>query len=444
MSLFSTLNVGASGLGAASTGLGVAGDNIANIGTIGFKQSRASFADFLPQDVFGLSGTSQIGTGVATNTVSTLFGQGTLEESDSSLDMAISGNGFFMVRNGPAEYFTRAGEFYMDDAGYVTTASGLRLQGFPATDGDLSPVIGDLKVSTATLPGAATSSIVMDAVLSAETAPGADLAALDFHGTGAGTNTIAEAADAADFTTSITVYDSVGVAHDVTVCFERTDASNWSWRAISDATEVFDGTGTAYSTTDGSAFELASGTATFGTDGTLTGVTQTDTAGWTFFGASAQSIAFDFGIDAATGLPSDGSLSMTGSESAVSTLTQDGMTTGELSRLRVEDDGTIVGSYTNGEELTLGQVALATFKADNGLVRLGGTLFAASAYSGEPALGVAGTGGRGTLSGNALEKSNVDLEEQFVNMITMQRSYQASAKVVSAADESLQVLVNLI
>lgn len=444
MSLFSTLNVGASGLGAASTGLGIAGDNIANIGTTGFKQSRVTFADFLPQDCFGLAGTSQIGTGVATNAVSTLFGQGTLEESDSSLDMAISGNGFFMVRNGPAEYFTRAGEFYMDDAGYVTTAGGLRLQGFPATDGELSPVIGDLKVSTATLPGVATDTVVMDAVLSAETVPGADLAALDFYGTGAGANTIAEAADAADFTTSVTVYDSVGVAHDVTVCFERTDANNWSWRALSDATEVYDGTGAAYSSTEGSAFELASGTLTFDTDGKLSGVTQTDTSGWTFFGASPQSIALDVGLDAATGLASDGSLTMTGSESAVSAITQDGMTTGELSRLRVDDDGTIVGSYTNGEELTLGQVALATFKSDNGLVRLGGTLFAASAYSGEPALGVAGTGGRGSLSGNALEKSNVDLEEQFVNMITMQRSYQASAKVVSAADESLQVLVNLI
>lgn len=444
MSLFSTLNVGASGLGAASTGLGVAGDNIANIGTIGFKQSRASFADFLPQNVFGLSGTSQVGTGVATNTVSTLFGQGTLEESESALDMAISGQGFFVVRGGAQEFYTRAGEFYMDDAGYVTTASGLRLQGYPATDGELSPVIGDLQVSTATLPGSATSSIVMDAVLSAETEPGADLAALDFFGTGAGANTIAEAADAADFTTSITVYDSLGVAHDVTVCFERDDANNWSWRAIADATEVYDGTGAAYSTTDGSAFELASGTVSFDSDGNLTGVTQTDTAGWTFFGATAQSMTFDFGFDPATGLASEGALSMSGSESAVATLTQDGMTTGELTMLRVNDDGTVVGSYTNGEELTLGQVALATFKAENGLTRLGGTLFAATAYSGEPALGVAGTGGRGSISGNALEKSNVDLEDEFVNMITMQRSYQASAKVVTVADESLQVLVNLI
>ena len=149
MSLFSTLNVGASGLGAASVGLGIAGDNIANIGTTGFKQTRASFADFMPQDVFGLSGTGRMGTGVATNRVSTMFGQGTLDASDSALDMAISGNGFFVVDSPTQSYYTRNGEFYMDKDGYVTTSSGLRLQGYQATDGALNPMISDLRVNTA-------------------------------------------------------------------------------------------------------------------------------------------------------------------------------------------------------------------------------------------------------------------------------------------------------
>jgi len=443
MSLFSTLNVGASGLGAASVGLGIAGDNIANIGTTGYKQTRATFADFMPQDVFGMAGTGRVGTGVATNRVSTLFGQGTLEGSDSAMDMAISGRGFFMV-NGPTQsFYTRNGEFYVDTEGFVTTANGLRLQGYPAQGGTLSPSLGDIQLSTGTLPGQATSEITLDAVLAADTTVGTGLAALDFYGTGTGANTIADAASAAAYSTSMTVYDSLGVSHNVTVAFERSGANDWSWRAVTDASAVYDAAGAPYSATAGDAFEIASGTLTFDTDGNLTAVTQADTAGWTFQGASAQTITMDFGLDAA-GTATEGSMRMSGNESAVSGLVQDGMGSGELSGVTVGDDGTITGTYTNGEELTLGQVALATFKADSGLVRQGGTLFAASVYSGEPAVGVAGTGGRGALSGNALERSNVELEDQFVAMITNQRAYQANAKVISAADQSLQVLVNLI
>ncbi len=445
MSLFSTLHVGASGLGAASIGLGVAGDNIANIGTTGFKQTRASFADFLPQDTFGLARSGQMGTGVATNNISTLFGQGSIDVSDSSLDMAISGDGFFVVRNGAQDFYTRNGEFYVDESGYVTTGAGLRLQGYQATDGLVSTLTSDIQVSTATLPGQATSEVVFDAVLSAEEPTSATLSAIDFFGTGAGLNTIEEGADAAAFTTSMTIYDSLGVGHDVTVMFERDTANQWTWRAVADASEVYDtATGTAYTATEGFGFEVATGTVTFDVNGDLTGVTQTDTTGWNFFGAGAQNPVFDFGIDPATGNALDGLLTMSGAESSVSAVSQDGMTTGELSTINVEDDGTITGTYTNGEELTLGQVLLATFQADNGLKRVGGTLFAETAYSGQPALGIAGTGGRGTVSGSSLERSNVELEDQFVNMITSQRMYQASAKVVSSADESLQVLVNLI
>lgn len=446
MSLFSTLNVGASGLGVASTGLAVAGDNIANIGTTGYKQSRASFADFLPQNVFGLAEGGQVGTGAATNNVATLFGQGTLEDSDSALDMAISGNGFFVVQDGQDAFYTRNGEFYVDDTGYVVTASGLRLQGHNADDGTLSPAVDDIRLDTSVLSGEATTALVLEAQLSAETDTGTDLAVLDFYGTGTGTNTILEAGDAADFATSTTIYDSLGVGHEVTVLFERTTSTDWTWRAVVDATETFDGTGTAFSATEGDAFEVSTGTLTFDTDGVMTGFTQTDTSAttpWTFEAAAASTITFDFGIDTA-GVATDGDVVMAGDESAVSAIGQDGRSTGYLSSLSVADDGTVTGSYTNGEEITLAQVLLATFKAESGLVRAGGTMFKETVDSGEPAVWIAGTGGRGTLSGNALEKSNVSLEDQFVNMISSQRSYQASAKVITTADESLQALMNIV
>ena len=443
MSLFSTLNVGASGLGAASAGLGVAGDNIANVGTTGFKESRATFADFMPRSVFGLAGQGRMGTGVAVSRVSTLFGQGSIDASDSALDMAIDGNGFFMVSSPTQTFYTRNGEFFVDKSGHVTTADGLRVQGYPAASGLLSPTVGDLTVSSATLPGIATSSVVVNASLSADTVPGADLAALQFYGTGGGGTSIAEAADAADFTTSMTVYDSLGVGHDVAVCFERASDGAWNWRALADASEVMDITGNPYSANAGEGFELASGTISFDTDGNPVASSQVSTADWNFRGASGQNVRFDFGVDA-LGVATAGSLRTSGNTSSVTSLVQDGRGAGELASVRVGPDGLVVGSYTNGEQQVLGQVAVATFEAEGGLVRMGGTLFASSVTSGEPAVGVAGTGGRGSLAGNALERSNVELEEQFVNMITHQRAFQANAKVVSMADEALQVLVNLV
>lgn len=446
MSLFSTLNTGASGLGVASMGLSVAGDNIANLSTTGFKQTRATFADFLPQDTFGMSGVGKLGTGAATNRVSTMFGQGTIETSDSSLDMAISGGGFFVVNDGDQSYYSRNGEFLLDDEGYIVTGAGLRLQGYDATDGTLSPAISDLRLEDTTIPGEATTAVTLDALLSADTEVGTDLAAIDLYGTGTGASTIAEAGEAADFSTSVTVYDSLGAGHEVTVLFERSGTSDWTWRAVADASEATDATGAAFTTEDGYGFEVATGTVSFDTSGAVSAFTQTDTSAttpWTFLGAEATAIEFDFGMDAA-GAEGDGGLTMAGSESAVTAITQDGMTTGTLSSLSVDGDGVISGSYTNGEELVLGQVVLASFAADSGLVRMGGTLFAATADAGAPVIGAAGSGSLGSVTGSALESSNVELEDQFVQMITAQRAYQASAKVITAADESLQTLVQLL
>ncbi len=443
MSLFSTLGVGASGLNVASVGLGVAGDNIANIGTTGYKHTRATFADFLPQNVFGLSGVGQLGTGAATNYLSTQFAQGSINSSDSSLDMAIGGNGFFVVNDGNQSSYTRNGEFYMDDNGFITTASGLNLQGYNAVNGAVSGAIGDLQIDETTIPPAVTTTVVADATLSAETVPGVDLAAIDMYGTGTGTNTLTEAGDAADFTMGTTIYDTLGVAHDVTVLFERSGTSDWIWRAVTDATQVYDTTNTAFSTTADSGFEIANGTVSFDTDGNISAFTQTNTSTttpWTFQGAAAQDVAFDFGMDS-TGVATDGAVTMVGDESSVQALSQDGRSAGILSSLAVSDDGTITGSYTNGEDLVVGQVALATFTAESGLIRAGGTLFTASSAAGAPAVGAAGTGTRGTISGSALEGSNANLEDEFVNMITAQRMYQANAKVITAADESLQTLM---
>lgn len=443
MSLFSTLHTGSSGLGVSSTYLSVIGDNIANINTTGYKQTRASFADYMPQDVFGLAGSGKIGTGAATNTVATLFGQGTLQDTDSATDLAINGNGFFVVSNGSQDYYTRNGTFGIDDSGYLVDASGLRVQGYGVNDGSLSSVVGDVQLDTSNVPGTATTSVVVDAMLNAEEDTTDDLTAMDFYGTGTGVNTIAEAADVADFSTSVTIYDSEGVGHDCTLLFERTSETDWSWRAVTDASEVYDSTSTAYATDSGYGFELATGTVSFDSSGNPTAFTQTDTTGYTFLNAATTSVAFDFGIDA-TGTVTDGNLTTGDTESTLTSISQDGSAPGSLSSISVSDDGTVVGAYTNGEEATLGQVVLATFKSDAGLERVGGTLFAATSAAGDPSIGVAGTGSRGSISGYALEQSNVELEDQFVAMITAQRTYQANSKVISTVNDTLSGLLQIL
>lgn len=446
MSLFSTMNVGASGLGVSSTWMNVIGDNIANLNTTGYKQGRASFADFLPQHVFGVGGGGVVGAGAVNNTVATLMGQGALETTSSSLDMAINGNGFFAVSDGRDTFYTRAGEFGVDDSGYIVNAAGLRVQGYSGDAGVLAAGYGDMQIPTSGLAAEATTEITLEANLSAETEIGAELAALDFYGTGAGTSTLLEAGAAADFSTSATVYDSRGVGHDVTILFERTGTNDWSYRAVCDASEAYDSTGTAYASESGSAFELASGSVTFDADGNVSGFSQADTSAttaWTFAGSETPELSFDFGMDSA-GATTDGVLTMTGTESTVTAIAQDGNMAGQLTGVSVGADGTITGAYDNGESLAIGKVAIAMFKAPDQMERIGSSLYRATPGAGDAAISAAGTGGRGSIAGNALEKSNVNLEDQFVQMITAQRSYQASSRVISTANDTLQQLLQLV
>jgi flagellar hook protein FlgE len=438
MSLFSTLNTGASGLGVQSAALSVIGDNIANISTTGYKGSRASFADYMPQSTSTLAGAGTIGSGSGLNTIATLFGQGSLTTTSSATDMAVSGDGFFMVQDGNETFYTRAGEFYLDDDGYLVNASGYNVQGYTATDGTLTTSVDDLLIDTNPTAASPTSTITMSAVLNSEMDPAAVLSSALLNGDG--TESWDDVITDDCFTSSITIYDEMGEAHEVTVAFERDDTTGWSWYALVDGAEV--------GLTEDSPFVIADGTCTFDSDGTLTAfsgtsaVTGDPSLAWDN-GASMSTFDFEFGMDSA-GTAIDGSLSMSGTDSAVSAMSQDGYPLGEISDISVATDGTITGSYTNGEEITLGQVVLATFTSEAGLERLGSNMYRATSASGDPAVGAPGSGGRGDLYSYALESSNVELEDEFVNMITSQRGYQAAARVISTADETLQELVNLV
>lgn len=443
MSLFSTMNTATSGLGAASSRMGVIGDNIANLNTTGFKGSRANFADFLPQDVFGLAGPTQLGKGAALDGISTLHAQGSIDQSTNALDMAISGNGFFVVNDGVQDFYSRNGTFFLDEDGFVINTQELNLQGYNATDGVLGATVEDLQIDLDPIAPDATTTITMTANLSAEadfaTTP---VAGLTFDGN---TDTLEDAANQGDFATSISVYDSLGIPHQVTVVFERTATGDWSYYSLVDASEV---TSTSLPTggTAGNAYQIATGTLSFDTDGNLTTFTETLTSAtdpWSFAGATAQDFTMEFGIDAA-GTAIDGRLRQHNGDSNVSAVAQDGFPTGNLTSLSVDSDGIIYGEYTNGEEFVMGQVVLAKFPSNAGLERVGNTLFRATLDSGAPAVGSPDTGGRGVVAGNALEKSNVDLEDEFVSMITAQRTFQANARVINTSNDTLQELVNLV
>jgi len=447
MSLFNTLQTGASGLGVSGASLGVIGDNIANLNTTGFKRSRANFADMLPQGAFGFAGPQQMGRGAGLNSISTQHSQGSLSASGSSLDIAINGSGFFQVKAGSESFYTRDGAFGLDAEGFMTTPGGYRLQGYGADDGVVSPVVGDMHIDQRPIPPQVTEDITLSMTFAKQDpdpTSGYDTTIADAQAAGSLDGTgiaVEDFADGGDHATSVTIYDSLGQPHDAVVVFEQTADNEWTYSMVIDGGET-DVAGAV----EGAALEVMSGTMSFDADGQLTGVTQAVSgAAWSWPGAQPWTPSLDLGMDPVTGDPTDGAANMTSNgDSATLSVSQDGYAQGNLDNLQVDDEGNILGRYTNGEEIVLGQLAIATFDAEGGLERSGGNMFRATLASGDPAMGVAGSGSRGSTVGYALERSNVDLETEFVDMIQAQRSYQANAGVVSTADEVLQELVQLV
>ncbi len=450
MSLFSTMYVSASGLEASAANLGVIGDNIANVNTVGFKGGRASFADLIPQNIGGLGGGGQIGRGTALSTISTHFGQGNLTASGNVSDLAISGEGFFQVRDPEGSlYYTRNGGFIKDQEGYLTLG-GLRLQGYQAVDGNLTGNLDDLQIDESSeRPHAETDELLIAASLAADAIfedasglPDTPLtsalgAGVPPDGTNASDPDLTSLSTLADFESSITVFDSRGVAHDVNIFFERTAADTWNWVAAVDAGET--------GGIEGKAHVIDGGELEFDSSGTLINRTASTflAASWSFDGSNQPAIDFQFGLDD-TGATTGGSMSVSGSQSVVTSITQNGAGKGELMAYNVDTEGKVVGSYSNGEEVTLGQVALATFPAESGLQRVGSGLYRTTHATGDVLVGEPLSGDRGAIYSYSLEKSNVNLETQFIDMIQAQRSYQANARVVNTASDTLQELINLV
>ena len=424
MGITGMMYTGLSGLTATGRSIGVTGDNIANLNTIGYRGSRAIFEEVLNRAILGVG---EVGGGSRIAQIEKLFHQGPIVSSPKGEDMAISGRGFFAVKgvhNGvQGTYYTRAGRFNLDNQGFLATFDGLRLQGYPIVDGETSSRLGELQLLRS-IPPRATSSANMEINFDGYPLDPAAPTPVPFDP--------ANPEDTSDFTQGTVLYDSRGTPREVTVYFTRTAQDTWEWNMAASSSDV---------ATPGPnpITIIASGSLNFDTNGVLQ-APSTATATVDFTNATpGQVIDFDFANSTNTALSSSPDVS----NSTVRNLSQDGFQSGSYVGLEVREDGSLVGKYDNDQQVTVGRLALADFSNQTGLNRVGGTYFTPSETSGEAVIGFAGSGGRGTLRGNALEQSNVELSEEFVKLITDQRGYQAQSRTITTADELLSETVNL-
>lgn len=559
MGMLTSLFTGVSGLASNGQALSVVGDNIANSNTVGFKSSRVVFADILSSSIGG-GASFQVGRGAYISNVQALFTQGTLESSSNPLDMAIEGDGFFILKDtAGTQYYTRAGQFTLDKDGNIVNPDGLLLQGKLLT-GTQSGQVSTINVSSLNSPPKQTANVEIAANLNSSTrakdplsgtadsftidasnrtlvvniggtdytvnvatgtydgsglatalqnalnatipapnndftvtyTPGTDnrppkfvisKAAGTFTPKWGDTNTTIEqiigfrsvtpsaaagsftadyvatgfdplnAASTSDFSTSLTIYDSLGYGHLVTVYFrktaesvdldgggpETTTGNRWHWYAITQSAD----------STQGQIQVGAQGYLEFDTDGKLVRDIQQygQTTGQAFDFAGGvtqgQAVSFDFGTGTAAGGSGQDKTTQYGSASSVIFQTQDGYASGSLKSLTVDNTGTMVGSFTNGQTLKIAEIYLARFIAPTQLTKQGRNLFTESAASGSPIIGSPNTSGRGRIMAGSLETSNVDLAEEFVKMIAYQRGFQANTRVITTTDDMLTELMNI-
>ena len=395
--------VALSGLNAASSDLSVTANNIANANTTGFKASRAEFAD-----VFAV-GAQDIGNGVAMSSVSQQFSQGGVDFTDRGMDLAISGEGFFTMRDRGVVTYSRAGAFGVDRDGFVVNAQNQRLQIFPvASNGTFNTgTLSDLQLATVDSPPQATTRAEFGVNLPANsTVP--PVPAFDPAN-----------ASSYNHSTAVTIYDSLGATHTATAYFVKTATPNqWEARYYIDGTAVGGANTVTYSNL---------GVLTAPVGGTITLPAYTPTTG-------AAPITLTTDVLSST---------QYGSTFGVNQLNQDGFASGRLSNIDVDSTGVIFARFTNGRSNPLGQVALSNFANTQGLRQLGNTSWGDTFTSGDAVRGSPGTGSFGLIQSGALESSNVDLTQQLVNMITAQRNFQANAQMISTADQVTQTIINI-
>lgn len=475
MSLSSSLFSGISGLSTLGNAMQIIGDNIANVNTVGFKGSRVTFQDVLSQTVATTAGSAQVGRGTSLADISSTFSQGSFESTDSATDLAIGGEGFFVVRdpnNANNDYYTRAGEFRFDKDGNFVNPAGYIVRGWAldASTGEDYGSMTDVTLSSFTSSPAETDRVSVITNLDSDSQDNTPLG-LDTVWNGSADPPLASTAY--EYQTTVKVYDALGSTHDITVYYDRDSAAgDGEWEYLITCNPSEDARSNAAGTAG--AGLLARGSITFSTSsGSISSMTMdrfdgnaggwgavTDPANWSaatystdgyyvfqpeFINNSSLNVDFNIGsrYNGANWVPA--SLSSSQYSSASSTIFQsaDGYGAGDLQSVSVDTDGVITGQYSNGQVIPLYRVALAKFQNNDGLFKAGGNLYRETRLSGDPITGKPGSNGTGNISANSLEQSNIDIANEFVKMITTQRGFQANSKIITVTDQMLAELINL-
>jgi flagellar hook protein FlgE len=403
---------GVSGLQAYEEMLDVIGNNIANVNTVGYKAQSTQFADVLSQTISGsgppaaqVGGTDaqQVGLGVEVSGISTNFTQGADQQTGVSTDMAIEGNGFFVANLAGQQLYTRDGSLTFDANGDLVNSQGALIQGWMAQGGNINsngPTGAIVVPAGQLIPPVATANVVVGGNLPTDP-------------------TLTGNPPTAVIDSTINVYDTQGTATPVTFAFTYTPGA--AGAAGSWAVQAQDAQGNDIGNSQALTFD-ANGNLTAPTNYAIT--------------VNGQNINVNF---QAQGEP----LVNYGGTATVSAVSQDGQATGTLQSITVDQGGVISGVFSNGSSEVLGQIAVASFTNPSGLMQAGGSMYEASSNSGEPQIGAPNTGGRGTISSGVLEGSNVDLAQEFSNLVIAQRGFEAKSKIISTADEMLSALISM-
>ena len=408
-----------SGLTASSTALSTIANNLANLNTIGYKDGRVLFSDLFYQTL-GSNGAGdpiQQGAGTSVGSMPTTFTQGNVNPTGVSTDVAINNDGFFVVQGNGSQSYTRAGNFEIDKNNNLVTSAGQNVLGYPAVNGVLNTGQGlvPLQLAMGSIsPPTSTSYVQLSTNLDATTPVGTS------------------------YSTPITIYDSLGATHNLMFTFTQqginttTGNTDWDYSISIPAADV---NGTVDPTV------LKTGTLSFDGSGSLVAPTGNITGiAIPAFADGANAMTFSWNLFDKNGA---GVLTQMAASSGTASAVQDGKSSGTLNKYSIGSDGTITGSFSNGNTAILGQIALATFANNQGLLRMGNNCFSATLASGQAVVGAPGTGGRGTLSGGALEQSNVDISQEFASLIVAERAFQANARCVTTFDEITQATIDL-
>jgi flagellar hook protein FlgE len=404
-------SIALTGLQADTVALNTIGNNLANLNTTAFKGQTTTFEDLFYQNIgtTGAGNTLQVGVGTRVSGTATDFSQGSLTTTDTDTDVALNGNGFFLVQNGNTQLLTRAGDFELNASGALVDSTGNSIMGYGADNGtvNLNGGVVPLTLPVTTAEGAqATQNLSMTTSLDSSAPTGTT------------------------FSSEATLYDSLGESHLATVTYTKNSATTWGYSITLPAA---DSSGTPVNNT---------GTLTFNSTGELVSPT-TNISGVSFpnMADGASNLSFNFNLYDANGNPQ---ITQTAGASNTSATTQDGFASGSYQGFSVSGTGVVSANFSNGNPSVVGQIAVALVTNPDGLTSAGANDYSATNASGSVTVGTGGVGGRGTVEGEALEQSNVDISAEFSDLIVAQRAFEANSKTVTTFDEVTQEAIGMI